>query len=154
MRNPSRRALVALAALGAAAAAGGRLAAPALAGGGVMEVYKSPWCGCCGAWVEHMRAAGFDVRVTEVEELDPVKARYGVAPDLQSCHTAVIDGYVVEGHVPAREVARLLQERPAATGLAVPGMPVGSPGMEQGARKDPYPVILFSPTKMSLWARY
>ncbi len=120
----------------------------------VLEVYKSPWCGCCGAWVDHMHAAGFDVRVNEIEDLAPIKEQYGVDPDLQSCHTAVIDGYVIEGHVPAQDVLRLLTERPAATGLSVPGMPVGSPGMEHGARRDPYEVILFSPSGRSAYARY
>ena len=120
----------------------------------VLQVYKTPWCGCCAAWVEHMRAAGFVVRVTEVEDLNPVKADLGVLPDLQSCHTGLIDGYVVEGHVPAREVIRLLRERPAATGLAVPDMPIGSPGMEQGDRRDPYRVVLFSASKRSVYASY
>ncbi|MCR9257801.1 MAG: DUF411 domain-containing protein [Alphaproteobacteria bacterium] len=119
-----------------------------------MHVYKSPWCGCCGAWIDHMRDAGLDVRVTEVEDLAPVKARYGVPQELQSCHTGIIEDYVIEGHVPAPDVARLLKERPEATGLSVPGMPVGSPGMEQGARRDPYEVVLFSPSKRSVYARY
>lgn len=119
-----------------------------------MQVYKSPWCGCCGAWVEHMKNAGFTVNVTELEVLDPVKSQYKVDPELQSCHTAVIDGYVIEGHVPAREVKRLLEEKPAATGIAVPGMPVGSPGMEQGNEQEPYPVVLFAPGKRALFARY
>jgi len=119
-----------------------------------IHVYKSPWCGCCGAWVDHMRGAGFEVRVTELEDLAPVKARYGVSQELQSCHTGIIEGYVIEGHVPARDVSRLLKERPEAIGLSVPGMPVGSPGMEQGERREPYQVVLFSPSKRTVYARY
>lgn len=130
------------------------MAMPALADATVLQVYKSPLCGCCGAWVEHMRSAGMSVRVTEIENVGPIKRDLGVPEDLQSCHTAVIDGYVIEGHVPARELARLLRERPAATGLAVPDMPIGSPGMEQGDRVDPYRVILFSGADRMTYARY
>ena len=107
-----------------------------------MTVYKSPWCGCCGAWIDHMRAAGFEVAVKEVEDLAPVKLMAGVPAELQSCHTASLDGYVFEGHVPAGTVQRFLAERPAADGLAVPGMPVGSPGME-GPNPQPYEVLSF-----------
>ncbi|HYG90908.1 MAG TPA: DUF411 domain-containing protein [Azospirillum sp.] len=117
------------------------LAGPAQAAGGV-TVWKAASCGCCGNWVEHMRKAGFTVTVHEVDDVDPVKARLGVPGALQSCHTAEIDGYVLEGHVPADSVARLLRERPTAKGLAVPGMPQGSPGMETGV-KEPYRVVLF-----------
>jgi hypothetical protein len=106
-----------------------------------MTVWKTPWCGCCGNWVAHMRANGFRVEVREVEDLEPVKKMAGVPGPLQSCHTASVGGYVVEGHVPAADVKRLLATRPAARGLATPGMPSGSPGMENGER-DPYDVIL------------
>ncbi len=106
-----------------------------------MTVWKSPWCGCCGAWVDHMRAAGFPVQVREVEELDGIKRMAGIPAPLQSCHTAQVGGYVIEGHVPAADINRLLAERPAGRGLAVPGMPSGSPGMENGAY-DPYDVLL------------
>ena len=117
-------------------------AAPALAEDlPAMTVWKSPWCGCCGDWVAHMRAAGFAVRVQEVEDLTAVKRMAAVPDALQSCHTARVDGYTVEGHVPAADVLRLLEERPEARGLAVPGMPSGSPGMENGQR-DPYDVLL------------
>lgn len=105
-------------------------------------VWKSPTCGCCGGWVDHMRAAGFPVTVQEVDDVEPVKTRLGVPARLQSCHTALVGGYALEGHVPADSVQRLLRERPAAVGLAVPGMPQGSPGMETGV-KDPYDVVLF-----------
>ncbi|HYH37590.1 MAG TPA: DUF411 domain-containing protein [Azospirillum sp.] len=107
-----------------------------------VTVWKAESCGCCGGWVDHMRKAGFPVTVHVVDDVDPVKARLGVPERLQSCHTAEVGGYVLEGHVPADSVARLLRERPAAKGLAVPGMPQGSPGMETGT-KDPYQVVLF-----------
>ncbi len=110
----------------------------------VVMVYKSPTCGCCDNWVDHMRANGFRVQVQDVPDIMAVKAQYGVPGDLTSCHTAVVDGYIVEGHVPAREVQRLLSERPAVKGIAVPGMPIGSPGMEvPGARPQPYNVVAF-----------
>ena len=110
----------------------------------VVRVTKSPQCGCCGAWVEHLRAAGFETEVRDVEQaaLDALKAKLGIAPEYASCHTATIEGYVVEGHVPAEDIWRLLAERPEARGLAVPGMPVGSPGMEMGDVRDPYDTLL------------
>jgi len=95
-----------------------------------LTVYKSPTCGCCIKWVEHMRKAGFEVAVNDVDNVHPVKMRVGVPPGKGSCHTAEVSGYFLEGHVPASDVKRLLAERPAAKGLAVPGMPMGSPGME------------------------
>ncbi len=152
--NSSRRSFLGLAAFGAVLPALGLRLPSAQASPRVLRVFKSPTCGCCGAWADHMRRAGFAVRVTETEDLGPIKASYGVAPELQSCHTALIGGYVIEGHVPAREVAQLLRERPSASGLAVPGMPLGSPGMEQGGRREPYEVILFSPSDRSVYARY
>jgi hypothetical protein len=110
-----------------------------------MTVHKDPNCGCCGAWVEHVRAAGFHVRVIETAAMDAVKKRLGVPDALASCHTAEIGRYVIEGHVPATEIARLLEERPVARGLAVPGMPTNSPGMEvRGAASDVYDVMQFA----------
>ena len=106
-----------------------------------MTVWKSPWCGCCGNWIEHVRAAGFEVQVKEVEDLSLVKRMAAVPDDLQSCHTARVGGYTVEGHVPASDIIRLLDERPKAHGLVVPGMPSGSPGMENG-EQDPYDVLM------------
>lgn len=109
-----------------------------------VTVYKSPTCGCCAEWVAHLRRHGFRVKVEDVADLQPIKARYGVPAPLQSCHTGLVDGYVVEGHVPADLIERLLRERPLVVGLAVPGMPVGSPGMEvPGARADRYQVVTF-----------
>jgi hypothetical protein len=114
--------------------------------GPALTVYKTPTCGCCTAWGEYMEAEGFSVRMEDVTDLAAVKDSLGVPSDLGSCHTGVVtDGgarYLVEGHVPAEHVRRLLDERPAARGLAVPGMPIGSPGMEQGDRRQPYDVLV------------
>lgn len=107
-----------------------------------LSVTKTPWCGCCTGWIEHMREAGFDVTVYEEDDLTAIKARMGIEPKHQSCHTGEVEGYAIEGHVPAEDVARLLKERPEARGLTVPGMPVGSPGMEMGHRHDAYEVLL------------
>jgi hypothetical protein len=106
------------------------LAAFAESAGPMVKVYKSRTCGCCSKWVEHMRAAGFKVEAIDVPDVSPYKIKYGVTPELASCHTALVDGYVVEGHVPADDVIRMLQLRPRIVGIAVPGMPLGSPGME------------------------
>ena len=150
----SRRKFLSLTALGLAPLVSGHYIPSAGAEAHVLEVYKSPSCGCCGAWVEHMRSAGFPVLVTDLSDLRPIKDKFGIVPELRACHSAVIDGYVIEGHVPAREVMRLLKDRPKAIGLAVPGMPIGSPGMEQGSRRDPFQVILFSSTRRSVFAAY
>lgn len=109
-----------------------------------VEVYKSPTCGCCALWVDHMRASGFNVVVRDVRDVMPYRDRHGVPDGMSSCHTALVGGYVVEGHVPAADVKRLLREKPKATGIAVPGMVQGSPGMEQGRGSDPYNVLLFA----------
>ena len=111
-----------------------------------MTVYKSAQCGCCTAWVDHVTAAGFTVRVVNTEDLNTVKREMGIPAQLASCHTVVVGSFLIEGHVPAADVKRLLAQRPRVRGLAVPGMPVGSPGMEQGspANYDRYDVIAFS----------
>jgi hypothetical protein len=109
-----------------------------------MTVYKSPTCGCCAKWVAHMRNAGFDVTVNDVPNVGEIKAQNHVPADAQSCHTALVGGYVVEGHVPADVVKQLLKEKPAVAGLAVPGMPIGSPGMESAdGNKQAYNVVSF-----------
>jgi len=108
-----------------------------------VTVYKTATCGCCRNWVEYMRKAGFDVKAQDVEDIATVKATYGVPPELGSCHTSLAGGYVIEGHVPADAVKRLLRERPAVAGIAVPGMPIGSPGMEVGDRRDPFNIVSF-----------
>ena len=107
-----------------------------------LSVYKSPTCGCCAKWVEHMQANGFTATVTNMPDLTAVKTDKGIPSHLNSCHTAVVGRYVVEGHVPAADVKRLLRERPAAVGLAAPGMPAGSPGMDV-PNSPPYDVIAF-----------
>lgn len=111
-----------------------------------MHVYKTPTCGCCSKWVDHMRQAGFTVTVDDLsnDDLQKLKAKLGVPPAVHSCHTGRVAGYLVEGHIPADTVKRLLKERPKIAGIAVPGMPIGSPGMEvPGARPQPYDVVTF-----------
>ena len=120
-----------------------------------VDVHKSPSCGCCGAWVEHLRKHGFEVTTHNVDNLGPIKERVGVPYGMGSCHTAEVGGYFVEGHVPAEEVLRLLKEKPRAKGLTVPGMPIGSPGMEQGSRKQPYDVhLVHEDGTTSVYAKY
>ena len=96
----------------------------------MLSVFKTPTCGCCSKWVDHMRQNGFNVHVTDLNDLSAIKTKHGVPPRLQSCHTGVVNGYVIEGHIPAADVKRLIKDKPAVAGLAVPGMPAGSPGME------------------------
>ncbi|MGH7559934.1 MAG: DUF411 domain-containing protein [Gemmatimonadales bacterium] len=118
-----------------------------------MVVYKDPSCGCCALWVDHVKAAGFTVAVRNTSDVASVKSRQKVPSRLHSCHTAIVGGYTLEGHVPADLVHRLLLEKPRVLGLAVPGMPAGSPGME-GPRKDPYEVLTFDASgKTTVFAR-
>jgi len=123
------------------------LSPPALAKAGpLVQILKGPACGCCKDWIAHLEANGFRTQVSDSGNTD-ARARLGIALAYASCHTGLVGGYAIEGHVPAREIRRLLKERPAAIGLAVPGMPIGSPGMdgpEHGARKDAYEVLLLS----------
>lgn len=121
------------------------LGSPAVAGTeSAIEVWKSDTCKCCVNWVKHLEANGFAVKVNAADPtmLDRIKRQAGIGEKLASCHTAKIDGYVVEGHVPANDIKRLIAERPDALGLTVPGMPVGSPGMEQGDETEPYDTLL------------
>ena len=118
---------------------------PAEAESPTILVHKDPNCSCCSGWVRHLKDSGFAVRVEETTNLQPVRKRLGVPVDLAACHTAEVDGYVLEGHVPAAAVRRLLEQRPSAIGLAVPGMPAGSPGMEGGTPQR-YDVVLFGKT--------
>ena len=120
------------------------LAAGAAAAAPAMHVVKTATCGCCTAWVERMQEAGFDVEVENAAqgELMALKVELGLQEDQISCHTARVEGYVIEGHVPAEDVKRLLEERPDALGLAVPGMPLGSPGMDFGDESEPYETLL------------
>lgn len=147
LNSPTRRQLLGIGLASAAAAliaavapsAGGRTGEPAP---DTVVVYLSPTCSCCSRWVQHLRDAGLRVEVRN-ENMSELKARLGIPPDLASCHTATVGGYVIEGHVPAADIRRLLAERPRARGLAAPGMPLGSPGMEQVGRVNPYEVLLF-----------
>jgi hypothetical protein len=115
---------------------------PVQAAGPEISVYKTSTCGCCGKWVEHLKANGFTPVVTDVQSTAEYRKKYGVPEQLLSCHTATVGGYAIEGHVPAADIHRLLKQKPKGKGLAVPGMPLGSPGME-AARKDAYSVLLF-----------
>jgi len=124
---------------------------------GTVEVYKSSTCGCCGKWVDHLRDHGFTVNTHDVGNKE-ARARAGISPTLGSCHTALVDGYAIEGHVPAQDIIRLLKERPKAVGISVPDMPHGTPGME-GERNDPYDVLLIQEKgdtrdKASVFNRY
>lgn len=125
------------------AAFGASVAMPllAMAAAPVIDIYKTESCGCCGAWVEHLKANGFITRVVNVDDPSAYRERGGIPNELGSCHTGMVQGYAIEGHVPASDIKRLLATRPKARGLAVPGMPLGSPGME-GLRKDPFDVLL------------
>ena len=119
----------------------------------LITVHKDPNCGCCTGWAEHLAKAGFEVKTVDTTRLDAVKKRLGVPSDLAACHTAEVDGYVIEGHVPAPALKRFLNEKPKATGLAVPGMPIGSPGMEGGA-PETYTVIQFGPDGRREYMRF
>jgi hypothetical protein len=141
MKTERRRFLAAAAAIAAATATVGTHAAP---GQVLLEVWKSPSCGCCKDWMRHMEAHGFQVRAHDTGNT-AMRQRMKIPLELGSCHTAVVGRYAIEGHVPAKDVLRLIKERPDAIGLTVPGMPVGSPGMdgpEYGERRDPYDVLL------------
>jgi len=110
----------------------------------LVTVYKSPTCGCCTLWVAHLKDAGFPVKAEDVADVAPIKDKHGVPKGLASCHTALVDGYVIEGHVPADLIDRLLADRPRVVGLAVPGMPLGSPGMEApGRAPERYQILTF-----------
>jgi hypothetical protein len=120
------------------------IGATALVRAADMEVYRSEDCSCCGKWAEYLKKNGFKVRLHNMSSsrLDAIKTEARIPDKLASCHTGKIEGYVIEGHVPAEDIKRLLAERPKAVGLVVPGMPIGSPGMEVGSRKEPYEVLL------------
>lgn len=111
-----------------------------------LTVHKSPYCGCCAKWIEHVEKHGFTVKVVETENMAAVKKRLGVPDQLASCHTTEAGGYFIEGHVPAADIKRLLAQKPKAAGIAVPGMPAGSPGMEAGGQRQPYATMLVSKT--------
>lgn len=150
----SRRILCGAATLVLALGAAGALAQAALP---TVEVFKSPYCGCCTDWVKHMQAAGFAVKVHNVDDTQAARAAAGMPDSLASCHTAKVGGYAIEGHVPAQDIRRLLVEKPKAVGLAVPGMPQGAPGMEV-PKPQPYDTLLVSREdgreKISVFARH
>jgi hypothetical protein len=106
-------------------------------------VYRSPDCSCCHGWIDHLKSQGFKIDDVATNDIETIKQKYNVPDDLASCHTAIVNGYVVEGHVPAQDIKRLLQEQPQVIGLSVPQMPVGTPGMEMGNKKDPFSVLAF-----------
>jgi hypothetical protein len=112
-----------------------------------IEIYRSPSCSCCGKWVEHLKENNFLVKDNLVDDLQGIKDKYGVSKDMASCHTAVVNGYVVEGHVPANDIRKLLKLKLNVVGIAVPAMPIGTPGMEMGTHKDSYDVISFDKNK-------
>ena len=139
----SRRAILA----GSLALAAGLVSRAGATGKPAVMVYKSPTCGCCKLWVTHLERNGYPVKVEDLDNLAPIKKRHGVPEAMASCHTALVDGYVVEGHVPADLIDRLLRERPNVAGIAVPGMPIGSPGMEvPGQPADRYKILTFDRT--------
>ena len=120
-----------------------------------VTVYKDPNCGCCSLWATHMERAGFAVLAINTPDMPALRAKHGVPQHAQSCHTAVVDGYIVEGHVPADDVKKLLASRPKVKGLAVPGMPLGSPGMEQGTTRHAYSVLTFDDAgRTTVFARH
>lgn len=119
-----------------------------------ITVYKSPTCGCCAGWARYLQDNGFDVTVHDQHDLGAIKAEHGITRGLQSCHTAIVDGYAIEGHVPANDIWRLLAEKPAALGLTAPGMPVMSPGMRSIEPRG-YDVLLFDKdAQISVYSRY
>ena len=125
------------------------------AAGPTIKVTRDPGCGCCEAWADHLKANGFAVTVVDDPKINRLKAKLGVPSELASCHTAEVEGYVIEGHVPAGAIKRLLSQRPKIKGLAVPGMPVGSPGMEvEGRPPETYSVMAFGPGGKTVFARY
>ncbi|QYJ00965.1 DUF411 domain-containing protein [Thalassovita mediterranea] len=147
-------AIASLALAGAVFTGWSLFSAPMPAHAQTMNVHKTPWCGCCAKWAEHLEENGFDVVIHEHEDLTPIRSELGVPGELQSCHTGEVNGYAVEGHVPAADIRRLLAEMPSARGLSVPGMPAGSPGMEMGDRVDAYEVILFGDDGQQVWASH
>jgi hypothetical protein len=119
-----------------------------------ITVYRSPTCGCCGQWIEHLKAHAFVVNDVVTNDMDQVKERFGISPELASCHTARLDGYFIEGHVPAEDIIRLLTEKPALKGLTVPGMPRGTPGMEMGGVRDDFDVYAVGQETVEVFNAY
>lgn len=130
---------------------------PALAEKPTFDVRKTATCGCCSAWVDHIRSAGYEVKTSDMDmgSLTQHKLQSGIKPEHASCHTATVEGYVIEGHVPVADIERLLQQRPKAIGLAAPGMPSGSPGMEMGSYREAHDILLVKLDGSSeVWTHY
>lgn len=120
-----------------------------------VEVYRSPSCSCCSKWLDHLRENEFKVKDNLIGDVQKIKDKYGVSAEMASCHTALVGGYVVEGHVPAADIKKLLKLKPEVVGISVPGMPVGTPGMEVGSKKDDYNVVSFDKNKsVQIFSRY
>ncbi|MDP2903754.1 MAG: DUF411 domain-containing protein [Methylovulum sp.] len=120
-----------------------------------ITVYRSPTCSCCEKWLAHLQQNNFAIKDIVTNDMQAIKTKYGVTPELASCHTAIINGYVIEGHVPAGDIRNLLKTKPKVTGIAVPGMPAGTPGMEMGAKKEAYDVVSFdSQHRTQVFNRY
>jgi len=119
-----------------------------------IEVYQDPSCGRCSKWIDHLQSNGFVVTVNYRSDMDAIKDQFDIPESVRSCHTAKVGRYFIEGHVPASDIIRLLVAKPDARGLAVPGMPIGSPGMEQGSARTPYEVVLFGNGQTSIFARH
>ena len=119
-----------------------------------MTVFKSPTCGCCQKWIDRMEDAGFEVNARDTQFMQSIKREHGIPGQFASCHTALIGGYVIEGHVPAKDIEKLLENQYEVSGLAVPGMPAGSPGMEMGGRKDAYNVIAFTDNRAGIFSSH
>jgi len=145
-----KRLLITLSLLLALFMAGAALAQSALG----ITVYKTPYCGCCHLWVEHLKANGFAVTPKDVNDTAPIRQKLNMPAALGSCHTAVINGYVIEGHVPAADIKRLLKEKPKAVGLSVPGMPLGSPGMEAGTPQPYNTLLVMKDGSTKVWAKH
>jgi hypothetical protein len=124
------------------ALAAGLMLVGTAANAAALTVYKSASCGCCGKWVEHVQKHGFTVKVVNVDDVRAVKTKAGIPDKLASCHTSLVGGYVVEGHVPAADIKKLLAQKPKAKGIAVAGMPMGAPGMEHGDHREPFETVL------------
>ena len=131
------------------------LATAGIANAAQLTVHKSPYCGCCAKWIEHVEKHGFTVKVIESEQMGAVKKRVGVPDRLASCHTTEVGGYFIEGHVPAADIKRLLKEKPKAAGISVPGMPMGAPGMDETGYSQPFATVLVGRDgKFSIYARH
>lgn len=155
LRNKGTSLLLGLAALGGIAAVGALTMQPKVANAAAITVYKSPNCGCCGGWVEHMKNEGFELNVVNTHALSDKKEELGVPHNLGSCHTAVAGEYVIEGHVPAQDVRRLLAEKPPVAGIAVPGMPAGSPGMPaRNGYREAFNTVSFGNGSSAVFAQH